>query len=229
MSNVSDEGPFWEKPETVERFSGRDPDLRLQAIVAALENPDGFRVLDLGCAGGRNSVYLAERGIEFVAVDASDAMVAETRRRLSETLGPEAAEDRVRRGRMDDLRGLEDESFDLVVALGVLHCAASRTEWDAALSEAHRVLRPGGRFLVSNHTDAFRLPGDTPLVRRPGPDPIFERRSGASFLIDAETLDREMERHGFVRLEETETKRIPTDGGGLRVTANGLYARAIVS
>jgi len=225
MDDERDEAPFWERREMVERFSGRDPDLRLQAMIAGLEDPGGFRVLDLGCAGGRNTIYLAGEGIDVIAVDGSDAMVTETRRRLADVIGPEAAAERVLKRRMDDLGGLEDGSVDLVVALGILHGAGSRAEWDAALSEVHRVLRPEGRILVSNHTDAFRAAGGEPLERLSGDDPIYMRRSGASFLIDADTLDREMESHGFVRLTETETKRVPTDGGGVRVTANGLYAK----
>ncbi len=224
--------PFWERPETVERFSGRDPDLRLMAMVEegrinGSAEPAATRMLDLGCAGGRNTVVLAEHGFDVIGVDASRAMVAETRRRLGAVLGEAKAERRIILGRMDRLTDLADQSFDLVVAIGVLHSAGSRMEWEATLGEVFRVLHPGGKFLVANHTDATDLDGRG-LTRVPGDDPIFERTSGRSFLVSAEVLDKEMARQGFERLLPTETVRRETDSGGVRVTANGLYARGQV-
>jgi SAM-dependent methyltransferase len=221
---VTEKTPFWERPETVERFAGRDPDLRLMAMIEDYAEPGATRVLDLGCAGGRNTVLLGRHGFDVIAVDGSRAMVAETRVRLSAVVGPEEADRRVRPGRMDCLSQFDDESFHLVIALGVLHSAATRAEWEAALGEVFRVLRPGGKLLVANHTDAFDPDGQG-LTRVPGEDPIYERSSGRSFLVDADTLDEEMSKQGFVCLAETETVRRENDRGGVRVTANGLYAR----
>jgi SAM-dependent methyltransferase len=218
------ETPFWEQHETVERFLGREPDHRLMALIPEFHEPARIRVLDLGCAGGRNTVYAAESGFDVTAVDGSEAMVAETRRRLLPILGADEADRRVRHGRMDRLEGIADDSIDLVVALGIYHGARSREEWDRTLAETFRVLRPGGRVLVSNHTDAFDPDGHG-LERVPGPDPLFERSSGRSFLVDAETLDREMAAKGFVRLAETATVRRENDRGGVRVTANGFYGK----
>jgi SAM-dependent methyltransferase len=225
MSETPEESlPFWEQPETVARFSGRDPDHRLQELVRDYPDPAATRVLDLGCAGGRNTVFLAERGFDVVAVDRSEAMLAETRTRLAGILEPDEIDRRLRRATMDHLEHIDDRSVDLIVAVGILHSAASRKEWNAALSEIARVLKPGGRLLVANHTDECDVDGHG-LTRVPGDDPLYDRRSGRNFLVSAEVLDQEMDAHGLTPVVSTVTVRRETEGGGCRVTANGLYVR----
>jgi len=217
--------PFWEQPEIVGRFAARDPDHRLARLVEEYPDPGAVRVLDLGCAGGRNSVFLAERGFDVTALDLSTAMVAETRLRVAVVLGPEEAERRVRVGAMDRLDTIADGSIDLIVALGVYHAARSGKEWEASLSESNRVLSAGGRVLVAIHTAEFR-PDDRIPIPVPGETHVYDGlASGRSFLVDADTLDRDMARHGLSPVVPTDTVRRETEGGGRRVTANGLYVK----
>lgn len=216
---------FWESPENVERFAAREPDVRLAGIVANWPDPRAVRVLDVGCAGGRNAVFLARLGFDVQAVDASEAMVAETRRRLAPLLGEVEAARRVRVGRMDDLAWAPGASFDLVVALGVYHCAQSRAEWDRSLSETARVLAPGGRLLVSVFTPETDLTGRG-IAPVPGEPHVYEGfESGRSVLVDPQTLDAELARHGLSCVVPTALawRRVEV---GRRVSANGLYIKA---
>ncbi|MDQ3397951.1 MAG: class I SAM-dependent methyltransferase, partial [Deinococcota bacterium] len=123
--------PFWERPDVVEMFANRPPDTRM---VALLKNaPTTTRVLDLGCAGGRNSLWLAQQGFDFFAVDASTAMIVKTRERVGALLGEEAAKARVLAGRMDSLTCFAEGSFDLVLAFGIYQGAQSEAEWHRAV------------------------------------------------------------------------------------------------
>jgi SAM-dependent methyltransferase len=215
---------FWDSPENVARFAARDPDVRLTELLPEYPDPAAVRVLDLGCAGGRNAVLLAEKGFDFEAVDASPAMVAKTRERVAAIRGTEEAARRVRLGRMDDLSFAADGRFDLVLALGLYHCAQSRAEWDRALSETARVVKPGGRLLVSVFTPETDLTGrGTRPV--PGEPDLYEGfDSGRHFLVNAARLDRELARFGLQPLEPTRTARPKTEVGR-RVSANGLYRK----
>lgn len=213
---------FWERAETVERFAAREPDDRLLELLAESGRP--LRVLDLGCAAGRNVVALAERGHDVEALDASEAMVARTRERLAELVGAEEARRRVGSGRMDDLSRFSDGRFDLVVALGVYHNARDREEWDRTLAESVRVLAPEGRILVSVFTPETDLTGEG-IRPVPGEPHVYEGLpAGRVFFVEAEVLDAEMTRHGLVPAAPTTTVRRES-GVELRVTVKGLYRK----
>jgi len=95
-------------------------------------------ILDAGMGPGRLLAELAQRGWAVSGVDASAEMVAAARSKL-----PEAAS-RLVQGKIESLP-FPDASFDAVVATGVLEYS----QLERALRELARVLRPGGRAVVS--------------------------------------------------------------------------------
>jgi len=214
--------PFWDRPDIVAKFAGRAPDHRLQRLLAEVDDPPALRVLDLGCAGGRNTVHLAERGVDVHALDAAEAMVARAGERLARVLDDEEAVRRVRRGVMSDLSDYADGAFDLVVALGVMHTATTLDEWERTLDEIARVLKDGGRALVSNFSPASEPEGRS-LPSVEGSEHARRWRDGRPMiLMDAGELDASFAAHGFRPVEPTETVHVPLDHG-FRVTVNALY------
>jgi SAM-dependent methyltransferase len=109
----------------------------------------GMRVLDLGCGGGRHSFEPYRRGAEVIAVDWGVEEVSTTRRwlgaiRQAGQSPPGTLGTAVRA----DLRALPfpDAYFDRVIASEVLeHIHDDVT----AMAELSRVLRPGGRAVVT--------------------------------------------------------------------------------
>ncbi|MEU4508635.1 class I SAM-dependent methyltransferase [Nonomuraea wenchangensis] len=99
----------------------------------------GRRILDAGCGAGPLFAELRERGAVVTGIDASAGMLEQARRRL----GADADL------RVVDLAGplpFPDDMFDDVVASLVLHYLE---DWGPTLAEIRRVLKPGGRLLVS--------------------------------------------------------------------------------
>jgi SAM-dependent methyltransferase len=222
---VDDSSRFWERAEQVERFASREADRRLLKLLSAYPNPKEIRVLDLGCAGGRNVVVLAERGFDVFAIDASCAMVERTRERVAAVLGRSEAVRRVRQGFMDDLSEFGAATFQLVVALGIYHSARKRAEWDRALAETVRVLAYGGQLLVSNFSPASN-PTGAGLQRVSGERNVYSGfDAGPMFLLGAAALDAEMIRHGLETVAATETVVADTESGQ-RVTVNAHYRKA---
>ncbi len=213
---------FWEQPEQVERFAARDADKRLSALITLYPHPADICVLDLGCAGGRNTVLLAEQGFDVYALDASHAMVAKTRERAAAILGVSEAERRVRTGKMSELYPFGSGCFDLIVALGIYHNAASQQEWERSLNETARVLKPDGLVLVSLFSPQSD-PRGTGLHLTPGETHVYEGfGAGPMWLLDAADLDTEMARVRFAPVIATQTVFVKTDEGH-RVTINALY------
>lgn len=216
--------PYWERTEQVRRFADRDPDRRMVALLGEEQRPGQVRVLDLGCAAGRNTVWLAERGFDLYAIDASPAMVEETRRRVGALLGEREALERVRLGPMSDLSLFADASFEVVLAIGILHNAQDRKEWNRAITEIARVTRAGGAVVVSTFSPGSR-PADVRLVRdRSDPQVFHGFSAGPLYLVEPETLDLDFASAGFVPKRPTETVRRESDSG-YRVAANAIYVR----
>jgi SAM-dependent methyltransferase len=128
----------WNDPDRVEEFARRDPDHRLAELVKEIDSPASTRVLDLGCAGGRNAVFLLDRGFDVEALDAAPAMVERTGQDLVRASGNPDAARRVRLGRMDTLDFADDGRYALIVALGIYHQAEDEAALDRALAESSR-------------------------------------------------------------------------------------------
>ena len=95
-------------------------------------------VLDAACGTGRHAAYLAARGHDVIGVDQSPAMLERARTNV-----PGA---RFLEGELTNIP-LEDDAVDAVVcALALVHV----DDVDTAAGELARVVRPGGRVVISD-------------------------------------------------------------------------------
>jgi ArsR family transcriptional regulator len=111
------------------------------ALLALLPGDRVGDHLDIGTGTGRILELIAPHADRAIGIDLSREMLAVARTRLER---PTVGHCRLRKGDMYRLPWPED-SFDLVTFHQVMHYA---DDPGAALAEAARVLRPGGRLIV---------------------------------------------------------------------------------
>ena len=97
--------------------------------------------LEVGCGSGAMAAEVLRRfpDVRLTAIDVDESMVAAARRRL----GPFGDRARVRRADATALP-FDDGSFDATLSFTMLHHVV---DWELAVGELVRVLRPGGRLL----------------------------------------------------------------------------------
>jgi malonyl-CoA O-methyltransferase len=116
----------------------------------ALGDVRGLAVLDLGCGTGRHSLWLSAAGAEVTAVDFSEGMLGEARRK------PGAAAVRFLVHDLHTPLPFDAAAFDRVVSGLVLE---HLSDLSFVFGEARRVLKPGGRAVVSAMHPAMCLRG----------------------------------------------------------------------
>ncbi|MEM7274648.1 MAG: class I SAM-dependent methyltransferase [Actinomycetota bacterium] len=107
----------------------------LLAVADRLDFGAGGRIVDIACGSGLGTRLAAAAGASVAAIDASPALID-----IARTRCPEAD---VRLGSMFELPWASD-SFDAAMSINGIW-----GDCDAALDEAHRVIRPGGLLAIS--------------------------------------------------------------------------------
>jgi trans-aconitate methyltransferase len=164
-------------------------------VVEWLAAQPGERILDLGCGDGQLTQRLSQTGARVQGVDASPQMVLAARGR----------------GLAVDEASAEslpyaDGEFDAVFSNAALHWVRGQ---DAMLAEAHRVLRPAGRFVaeMGGHGNvAAILVALTAVLARYGHGDL---ESEVNYYPTPEAYTRRLEKAGF-RVERMELIPRPT-------------------
>lgn len=180
-----------------------------RAVVDGIELAGDERALDAGCGTGRVTRYLADRLPRgtLVAVDGSQAMVAEARARLADLA------DHVRVEHQDLLELRVEQPVDLIISTATFHWIADHA---ALFGRLHDALAPGGRLVAqcggAGNIAATLAAADAVAATAPFAEHLSEVARPVHF-ADAPATARLLSDAGFEDVE-TWLHRAPTDVGG---------------
>ncbi len=142
----------------------------------------GMRVLDAGCGGGRNLVYLLQSGYEVYGIDA-DPLAIQHVRQVAAQMAPHLPPDNFR------AEAIEQSSFpegfaDVVLSSAVLHFARDDEQFMGMLRGSWKVLKQGGLFFCRLASSIGMEHQVTPTAGRRHLLPDGSER----YLVDAELL-----------------------------------------
>ncbi|GEM_PF-5541958 len=119
----------------------------INTFIDGVENAEGKIAADIGCGDGRFTELLLDRGYNVIALDSHIQPLFD----LSQYAEKNGMSDRlmVIHGSADSLP-IPSDSLDVALAIGVFYYL--NENFEKALGEAHRVLKPGG-ILVNSEPD----------------------------------------------------------------------------
>ena len=179
---------------------------------------EGQVVLDLGSGGGID-VLLSARRVgptgKAYGIDMTDEML-ELARRSQQEAGVKNAE--FLKGAIEDVP-LPDESVDVIISNCVINLSTDKSE---VFREAYRVLRPGGRFAVS---DIVLIGELDPLIR----DSVEAWIGCAGGALEDSEYRSGLEAAGFVDVEVEPTRVYTFDDAREFLDGSGVDLEAVRS
>ena len=122
------------------------------ALIDAAHVPADGTFLEIGIGTGRIALPIIQQGYHYTGIDISTAMVEELQRKLAEYSAAHPEQTIVPPELIiGDSRAMPfaDGTFDAAIAVHVLHLIS---DWERALDEMLRVLKPGGWLLIGGDT-----------------------------------------------------------------------------
>jgi SAM-dependent methyltransferase len=159
------------------------------------------RVLDAGCGGGRNTVFLLKQGVEVFGIDREEEAIGRIRE-MARAIDPDCpADERFVVSPLDTIPF--KEPFDFIMCSAVLHFSESEAQFAADLQSMWNALAPGGIFFsrlasTEGFSQWYAESGQTGRVMQM-PD------GHTRFLVDHEYLKEWTERLGGTLLERLKT------------------------
>jgi len=154
---VTDTTRFWNLySATYDALNHSIPyDQHMRMLVDRLELRPGLRIVDLGCGTGNletrlGSLASADVEVEVVGLDFSAKMLERARRKTASWPG-------ITYQQADLSAGipLDDASVDVVVSNNFIYSVSDK---ESLLAEIHRILRPGGRVVISDPRPDSQIP-----------------------------------------------------------------------
>jgi SAM-dependent methyltransferase len=109
-------------------------------LLLDIVKPGEKEILEIGCGGGRQAIYLFENTKKYVAIDLSEELINENKSKYFDK------NILFEQGDSSNLK-YEDSSFDIVFMMLCFH-EIDNSIREKAINEIHRVLRKNGRAII---------------------------------------------------------------------------------
>lgn len=158
---MNDQKDLWKKrAEFYNKLDWVSKENILQGLMLVGNFNEDDKVLDVGCGTGKVACTVAPFVKEVHGFDISKEMMS----KIDLSKYPNL---RLKEGSISSI-DFSDESFDKVTARLILHHILDDRELDKSIKEIHRVLKPGGRIIISegvpphedvkdDYTEIFKL------------------------------------------------------------------------
>ncbi len=127
--------------DTVSTFIKQNYEHRYRLIEKEAAKYPGGKMLEVGCGAGWELTHWARSGMKPTGLDLSKAALELAKKNFEHN----NLQAEFKHGSAEELP-FEDNTFDIVASLGVLHQTESTQN---AVSEVHRVLKPGGEAVIT--------------------------------------------------------------------------------
>lgn len=123
-------------------FWGREPGSLVHRLERDVGDFAGWRVLDAGCGEGKNAAYLACLGAQVRALDVSQHAITNAQAAWPECSGIT--------WEVGDIRTtfVIPAYYDLVIAYGLLHCLADKTQIVDVITTLQNGTKIGGYYIL---------------------------------------------------------------------------------
>lgn len=199
---------FWNQTETAKQFHNMKPSKYITNEIDSLNNIQ--KAIDIGCGGGRYSLYLTQQNIKTIAIDKYETMANEIIKKGIDFT----------QASFDNLPS-ENEEFDLALSIGVYHNALSKEELMRAISEAYRVLKPNGKFIVSIFTNDIITDDLTQIDEFR----YFIKERPPMILMSKNQIDDLFIKQGFKKIKNIDEHITDVGAGGKRNVYSVLFEK----
>ena len=187
------ETPFWEtsyRDDNAATF-GKGPTRDVKELWHRFD--PAWSVLDVGCGEGRNSLFLASKGMSVDAFDISESGI-EKLKRLAEKRGVEV------NAWVQDLTTFRfQKTYDLILSNGVLHLV-ERQEWQDFIARAREHTNPGGMNLIGIFTNRLpATPDNAPFTKALFNEDDLEKLYSDWEILKSDNYEFEDEHPGGIR------------------------------
>lgn len=137
---------YWKQDDTNKLFYTRKPSEYITNEIDMILKENIIKnAIDIGCGGGRYSKYMAKKGIDVIAIDKNIEMFKYSEKEENKKIT-------YRYGRMSNIAE-DNEKFDFIISIGVIHNATSNSEYIKSFKEIYRLLKKGKKAIISVFTN----------------------------------------------------------------------------